>query len=83
MYSFLVTTSVLERGVTVSNLQVIIWQSDHKIYEKGTLIQISGRVGRKKNAPNGDVIFLCDKVTNDIKECISEIKKNNEALVHG
>ena len=56
MYSFLVTTSVLERGVTVKDLQVIICQSDNKIYEKGTLIQIAGRVGRKKDAPFGEVI---------------------------
>ena len=80
MFHYLVTTSVLERGVTVKDLQVIIHQSDHKIYQKGTLIQIAGRVGRKKDAPTGDVIFLCEKVTDDIKESIKEIKKNNESL---
>lgn len=83
MYSYLVTTSVLERGVTVKNLQVIIVQTDHKIYEKGTLIQIAGRVGRKKDAPSGDVIYLCEKTTQDILDSISEIKKNNEALNNG
>lgn len=80
MYSFLVTTSVLERGVTVKDLQVIICQSDHKIYEKGTLIQIAGRVGRKKDAPSGEVIYLCEKVTTDMANSIKEIMKNNEAL---
>ncbi len=83
MYSFLVTTSVLERGVTVKDLQVIICQSDHKIYEKGTLIQIAGRVGRKKDAPFGEVIYLCEKVTIDMLDSINEIKKNNEALNNG
>lgn len=83
MYSYLVTTSVLERGVTVKDLQVIICQSDHKIYEKGTLIQISGRVGRKADAPTGVVIYLCHKITPDILDSISEIKKNNEALNNG
>ena len=83
MYSFLVTTSVLERGVTVKDLQVIICQSDHKIYEKGTLIQIAGRVGRKKDAPFGEVIYLCEKVTIDMLGSINEIKKNNEALDNG
>ena len=83
MYSYLVTTSVLERGVTVKNLQVIICQSDHKIYEKGTLIQIAGRVGRKKDAPTGEVIYLCDKVTTDMLNSIDEIRKNNEALKDG
>ena len=83
MYSFLVTTSVLERGVTVKDLQVIICQSDHKIYEKGTLIQIAGRVGRKKDAPFGEVIYLCEKVTIDMLDSIKEIMKNNEALDNG
>lgn len=83
LYSYLVTTSVLERGVTVKNLQVIICQTDHKIYEKGTLIQIAGRVGRKADAPEGEVIYLCEKVTSDIKESIAEIMKNNEALDDG
>ena len=83
MYSFLVTTSVLERGVTVKDLQVIICQSDNKIYEKGTLIQIAGRVGRKKDAPTGEVIYLCEKVTIDMSDSIKEIMKNNEALDNG
>ena len=80
LYTFLVTTSVLERGVTVRDLQVIVCQSDHKIYEKGTLVQIAGRVGRKVDAPTGDVIFLCSKVTDDMKKAIQDIKNSNEAL---
>ncbi len=80
VYKYLVTTSVLERGVTVRNLQVIICQSDHKIYEKGTLIQISGRVGRKKDAPTGEVIFLCEKINNEMYQAINEIRRSNETL---
>ena len=83
LYSYLVTTSVLERGVTVKDLQVIICQSDHKIYEKGVLIQIAGRVGRKKDAPKGEVIYLCEKVTQEMQESINTISKNNEALLDG
>lgn len=51
---FLVTTSILERGVTVKNLQVIIYEADHLNYDRGTLIQISGRVGRKIDAYDGE-----------------------------
>ena len=79
-YEYLVTTSVLERGVTVRNLQVIIMQTDHKIYEKGTLIQIAGRVGRKKDAPEGDVIYLAKKVTPEMIKSINEINTLNESL---
>ena len=80
LYAFLVTTSVLERGVTLRNLQVIVHQSDHKIYEKGTLIQIAGRVGRKADSPTGEVIFLASKTTKDMLLAIEEIKRSNEAL---
>ena len=83
MYMYLVTTSVLERGVTVRNLQVIIMQTDHKIYEKGTLIQIAGRVGRKADAPTGDVIYLASSITQDMLDSINEIRKSNEALLNG
>jgi len=79
-YSYLVTTSVLERGVTLRNLQVIISQSDDKIYEKGTLIQIAGRVGRKPDAPEGEVIFLCEKTTNEMIKAIRDIRRSNESL---
>ena len=80
VYDYLVTTSVLERGVTMPNLQVIIYKSHEKIYDKGTLIQISGRVGRKQNAPYGDVIFLTNKITKEMEECVSEINRSNKVL---
>ena len=80
LYQYLVTTSVLERGVTVRNLQVIVCQSDHKIYEKGTLIQIAGRAGRKADAPTGDVIFYASKTTKSMVAAINDIMKSNEAL---
>ena len=82
MYHYLVTTSVLERGITVRNLQVIIMQTEHKIYEKGTLIQISGRVGRKLDAPTGDVIYLAKSISPDMYESISDIRRSNEALLN-
>ena len=80
LYQYLVTTSVLERGVTVRNLQVIVCQSDHKIYDKGTLIQIAGRVGRKPDAPEGDVFFLACRTTKDMVDAINDIRTSNEAL---
>lgn len=80
LYKFLVTTSVLERGVTVRDLQVIVYKFHSFVYDKGTLVQISGRAGRKADAPEGEVIFLGSKKTNDAEECINEIRENNKAL---
>ena len=79
-YLYLVTTAVLERGVTIKNLQVIIFEADHQIYDEHALIQISGRVGRKFDAPEGEVIFLVDKNTTAITRCINTIKHKNQSL---
>lgn len=79
-YLYLVTTAVLERGVTIKNLQVIIFNADHELYDEHALIQISGRVGRKYDAPEGEVIFLVDKWTEAIKRTISTIEDKNKSL---
>lgn len=75
-YDYLITTSILERGVTVKNLQVIIYQADHELYDESTLIQIAGRVGRKSDAKDGEVLFLANKKT---EAMVSAIEKINEA----
>lgn len=73
-YAYLVTTSVLERGVTVKGLQVIVYGSDHsRIYNSSTLIQIAGRVGRKYEAPDGDVIFLAERKSQEMEGAKREI----------
>lgn len=78
--NYLITTAVLERGVTIKNIQVVIYQADHELYDEHSLIQISGRVGRKFDAPEGDVIFLANKETKSIKTAIETIKRKNESL---
>lgn len=79
-YSFLVTTAVLERGVTIKNLQVIIFDADHKLYNEYNLVQISGRVGRKYDAPEGEVIFIASKKTDDMEKARNTIISKNKYL---
>ena len=76
----LVTTAVLERGVTVKDLQVVVFKANHSLYTSQALIQISGRVGRKKDAPNGEVVFIGNKKTKEMDTCVDEIKSANESL---
>lgn len=80
IYKYLITTSVLERGVTLENLQVIIYKADSNIYNEAALTQISGRVGRKKNFTSGEVIFLGDKKTNEMEKSINRIVEANKNL---
>ena len=77
---YLVTTAVLERGITVKDLQVIVFKADHPIYDDASLIQIAGRAGRKKDAPEGEVIFIAETKTKHMERAISEINAANEKL---
>ena len=79
-YQYLVTTAVLERGITVKNLQVIVFNADHAIYDDHALIQIAGRAGRKKDAPEGEVIFIAKRETKHIQRAIQDINAANKAL---
>ena len=76
--SYLITTSILERGVTVKDLQVIVYHADHELYDEGTLIQISGRVGRKIDAYDGEVIFIASRKTKKMENAIRKIENANE-----
>ena len=79
-FKYLVTTAVLERGITVKDLQVIVFNADHPIYDDHSLIQIAGRAGRKKDAPEGEVIFIAKKETEHIRRAIESINAANESL---
>ena len=76
----LITTAVLERGVTVKDLQVIIFHADHPLYTKAALVQISGRAGRKRDAPKGEVIYIASQRTKAMEESINDIKRANQSL---
>ena len=75
---YLVTTSILERGVTVRNLQVIVFEADHLLFQQRTLVQIAGRAGRKIDATDGKVLLLAEEESESIKGAIDEIKKYNQ-----
>lgn len=73
----LITTTILERGITIENTQVIILYGNNPIYTSSTLIQICGRVGRKANYPSGAISIFTPYKTKAIKQCIKTIKTDN------
>ena len=75
--TILVTTTILERGVTFPCVDVFVLLANHKLYSKSALVQISGRVGRAAERPTGELLFLHDGVTKAMKKAISEIKEMN------
>ncbi|MBC8862555.1 DNA/RNA helicase, partial [Escherichia coli] len=54
----LLTTTILERGVTFTDVQVAVFGSEARIFTEAALVQISGRAGRKLSHPTGDVCFF-------------------------
>lgn len=74
----LVTTTILERGVTFNHVWVIIVQADDRIYSAASLVQIAGRVGRAKDDPTGLVLFCYHKYTKSIREAKAQIEAMNQ-----
>lgn len=76
-FQVLLTTTLLERGVTFENVHVFVFHAHHSVFNRSTLIQIAGRVGRKPSYPNGLVVFIGKRKTKEMKECRSHILSKN------
>lgn len=74
----LISTTVLERGITLKKLNVIVYDCESAIFNRDTLIQICGRVGRDSIYHDGLVIFLTNQSTISQKKAIQRIEKYNE-----
>ncbi|WP_240627356.1 DEAD/DEAH box helicase [Thermoflavimicrobium daqui] len=59
----LVTTTILERGVTVPKCFVMVLGADNLLFDQAALIQMAGRVGRSSTYPYGEVWFLATERT--------------------
>lgn len=83
-YDLLLTTTILERGVTFENVSVIVLQASHRVFNQAALVQIAGRADRKGAYSEAEVVFVTSEMTKDMKEAIKEIKKHNQqALQEG
>ncbi|GEN83009.1 DNA/RNA helicase [Sporosarcina luteola] len=78
----LLTTTILERGITIQNVQVAVVGAEQQIFDKGALIQIGGRVGRSVDYPTGDFTLFHNGVTYAMDEAKAEIQKLNKGGVH-
>lgn len=57
-YDLILCTTILERGVTLIDIQVMVIGSNQGIFKKEVLVQISGRTGRSLKATSGKIIFV-------------------------
>lgn len=77
---YLITTTILERGITLVDLQVIIMQGDHPLFHESSLVQMAGRVGRKPQAPGGKVYVICHHIHQQIMQANARIAFANKHL---
>ncbi|GIN45258.1 ComF operon protein 1 [Bacillus paralicheniformis] len=54
----LVTTTILERGVTVKKAQVGVLGAESAVFSESALVQMAGRAGRHPEHTDGDVCFF-------------------------
>lgn len=76
--TILVTTTILERGVTFPCVDVFVVEANHRLFSRSALVQIAGRVGRSMDRPTGELIFFHDGTNFAIERAIQEIKAMNQ-----
>ena len=76
--TILVTTTILERGVTFPCVDVFVVEANHRLFSRSALVQIAGRVGRSMDRPTGELIFFHDGATMAIEKAIKEIQEMNQ-----
>ncbi|CAH1193040.1 Transcription-repair-coupling factor [Paenibacillus plantiphilus] len=74
----LVTTTILERGVTVPKSDVFILDADGKLFDEASLVQMAGRAGRSKEDPAGRVYFCAAVYSRSQQAAIRQIRSMNK-----
>ncbi len=74
----LLTTTILERGITIKNLQVAVIGAESAIFTSSALIQIAGRVGRNVDFADGDVVFFHHGMTAEMDDARTKILYYNK-----
>lgn len=80
----LLTTTILERGVTIERLEVAVIGAEHKVFSDSALVQIAGRVGRSFANPAGTISFFHYGKSKAMVETVHHIQMmNKDAMKRG
>lgn len=78
-FPILVTTTLLERGITLPRLNLIVLYADSShIFSEPVLMQIAGRAGRAAEYPTGRVHFLAEKRSREMINARKRIQTLNK-----
>lgn len=73
----LVTTTILERGVTIPKSDVFILDADSPVFDAAALVQMAGRAGRSAQDPKGLVVFAAKEKTHSQSQAVKQIEDMN------
>lgn len=79
----LITTTILERGVTFPSIDVAVLDASHDVFDEAALVQIAGRAGRSPEDPDGDVVFFHDGASDAMVNARDSIRKMNKLAEKG
>lgn len=79
----LLTTTIMERGVTIGGVDVLVVQADAVLFDEAALVQIAGRAGRSAACPDGTVLFLAEEITPPMKAAVRHIQEMNQLAAGG
>ena len=80
---FLVTTTILERGVTFPGVDVCVVNAHEEEFSREVLVQIAGRVGRTAECPTGEVVYFHNGKTKAMVQAVREIEDLNRQAFLG
>ncbi|MEW6047692.1 MAG: helicase-related protein [Bacillota bacterium] len=75
----LVTTTLLERGVTFAGVDVLVLFADQDgVFDEAALVQMAGRCGRSPDRPEGRVLFAAATRSRAMRRAVESIAAMNE-----
>lgn len=78
-YKYIFATTVLERGITIKDVNVIILNSN-KTFDEANIIQMLGRVARSIDNPSGEAYILSNHFSKSINNSLDYLNKCNSYL---
>ena len=78
-YKYIFATTVLERGITIKDVNVVILKFD-STFDEASLIQMLGRVGRNIHNPYGEAYILSNGIYSEITSTINYLKEANSYI---
>ena len=78
-YPILVSTTIMERGITVKKANVLVLFADREfVFNEQTLVQMAGRSGRSVEYPKGRVWFVGEEISQSMQVAKQQISVLNQ-----